>query len=546
MPEPSLNTQPAATGRASRWPVLACGAVWLAYVLVRILAIPSDALVSGGFCHDCAYLANVAGNLHAGKGYVLDALWLVYLQPASLPMAYHNGAPLFPTLVAGLMAPLGVGGVKAGLLVAALSSPALILALLFLVRRWVSSFPAAFGIACAVALFPPVWDLSWVAITDELWIALLIAFLAALVRSERLSMAAWAGVFLGLAWLTRIAAISLVPGLGLWLLLTFGWRRAIPRGILIGVLAAVVSLPWMIHTYKVWGDPLRSDTPTITASHIRAWDLPDQEVVRVWHMPDAPAPASVVFRRDPVRYVKHYLMRLPASVRELIRSTTDSNYLALACLALLMAAAIRLRGLSPWNPALLAILLYTGVFTFFLSVDKYPPDGRYFVLVHALAAVWLAVSVYEVARGWAKGRAGLLPMAALGLAALYLGVGLLPSDIRIVRSRRGVDPYLDRYTKAARAANSQIAHGAPVVVGYHPYLYTMATGAQALAIPEADDGYLRSYMARYHAQAVLLSDEERAFWRPAWETQAGVPTWLHPLGEVDGYWRYRLEDSGSR
>ena len=94
--------------------------------------------------------------------------------------------------------------------------------------------------------------------------------------------------------------------------------------------------------------------------------------------------------------------------------------------------------------------------------------------------------------------------------------------------------------------NDQISHGAPVIVGLYPYIYTVATGAQALAIPEADDGYLRAYMDKYHARTVLLSSEERAYWRPAWQTEAGVPKWLHPLGEVDGYWRYRMEPSGDR
>jgi hypothetical protein len=195
---------------------------------------------------------------------------------------------------------------------------------------------------------------------------------------------------------------------------------------------------------------------------------------------------------------------------------------------------------------LLSVVLYTSVFTFFASMGAHSAEGRYFILVHALLALWLAVSVYWMACAWAKGRRGNLPIAAFGLAALYLAVGLVPTDIRMMRTLRAVDPYLQRYTRAARMTDSQIAHGAPVVVGFHPYIYTVATGAQALAIPEASDGYLLSYMEKYHAQAVLLSDEEIAFWRPAWQNEAAVPKWLHPLGEVDGYWRYRLEPPEDR
>jgi 4-amino-4-deoxy-L-arabinose transferase-like glycosyltransferase len=545
--------------------VLTCCAVWLAYVLVRVVTIPQAPLTAGGFCHDCAYLEDVAQNLRAGKGYVEDGLWLVYLQPDRLPMPYHNGGPLFPTVVAGVMAMFGVSGLKAGFLVAALASPGLIAAFFFLVSRFVPNVAAAFTISFLCALIPSIWEMSWMSLTDELWLALMIACLGALVRIESWSMAVWAGAFFGLAWLTRIAALSVLPGIGLWLLLTLGWRKGLRRGIVIGFVAAVVISPWLIHTARVWGDPLRSDTPTITNSHVRSWDLPDREVYlkggggeaslvwphrevyRVWHMPDPPAAASEVFRRDPVRYLEHWAKGVPATVRELIRSTADSNYLAAALLALLALVAARWQRLSPSNPYLLSAVLYTVVFVLFVAVGGAAgTEGRYFILVHALLALWLAISVHGMTSAWRKERRGVPLMSALCLAALYIAVGLVPSDLRMMRVLRATDPYLLRYTQAARLTDERIAHGEPVIVGNHPYIYAVATGAQALAIPEADDNYLKSFMEKYRARTILLSGEERAYWRPGWQTDAGIPQWLHPLGEVNGYWLYRKESPASR
>src|SRR5262245_31338304 len=60
------------------------------YVALRWLLIPAAGEQAAGFSHASAYLTTVAANLRAGRGYVNDAHWLVFLRPASLPMPYHN------------------------------------------------------------------------------------------------------------------------------------------------------------------------------------------------------------------------------------------------------------------------------------------------------------------------------------------------------------------------------------------------------------------------------------------------------------------------
>ena len=161
-----------------------------AYTIFRVLTLPADPQHAIGMMHDSSYLTIVARNLLAGKGFVLDALWLVPLQPDHLPMPYHNANPLYPISIAitsWLTASMCSGLVS---FASALSGVALILALTFLLTRYVSHPLKAFGIAVLVAAFPPVWVLSWVNLTDGLWLVLMIAFSAALVRSERMEMAA--------------------------------------------------------------------------------------------------------------------------------------------------------------------------------------------------------------------------------------------------------------------------------------------------------------------------------------------------------------------
>src|SRR5438874_222020 len=111
------------------WPV------WVGlglYTAVRLALLPADPEVVPGFSHDSNYIAIVANNLLAGRGYVNDALWLVFLQPEQLPVPYHNANPLFPTAVAGLTWLTGQSAAWTGLALSAASSAALFAALFVL------------------------------------------------------------------------------------------------------------------------------------------------------------------------------------------------------------------------------------------------------------------------------------------------------------------------------------------------------------------------------------------------------------------------------
>src|SRR5205823_2700114 len=104
----------------SEWLLVA--SVLILYVLARMLLIPARAEFTHAFTHDSAYLATTAGNVVSGKGYVNDALWLVFMMPQTLPMPYHNANPLFPTLAAGIAFVGQYDVFRSGFVVAALGS----------------------------------------------------------------------------------------------------------------------------------------------------------------------------------------------------------------------------------------------------------------------------------------------------------------------------------------------------------------------------------------------------------------------------------------
>jgi 4-amino-4-deoxy-L-arabinose transferase-like glycosyltransferase len=494
------------------------------YVVLRVMTLPRDPMHAQGFGHDAAYLAIVAQNLHAGKGFVLDALWLVFLQPARLPMPYHNANPLFPVMTAGAMRLFGLDAPSAGFLISALSSAGLVLALFFLLNRYVPNPYAAFAVAALVALFPPVWQLSWMAQTDEVGVMFVAAFLAALVRIDKLAMAALVGVFFGLAWLVRSAAVMLVPALVIWLLLTHGWRKALARFALLGITAAAISSPWLIHTAKTWGSPFRSDSGPIMNAQVQAWQR-NEQAYRIFHWPTPAPPYAPVLREHTKAFIAYCIKNvLPAPVRELIRSSSDSNYAALALLTALSLLMLSLSVRVLRTPGFISVLVYAALVTALLSTG-FPgfAEGRYFVLLHTLFAAWLFVSVYRTWSDFREGRRGWVRLSALLLAAGYLFVLLPRSDWRLARYQNSISPENFEYMQTARSINRTITGGSPVVVGDHPYFYTVSTGAQALAIPESNDGYLLEYMKKYNARFIFLSEEERTFWRPWWKSENALP-----------------------
>src|SRR5262249_47510198 len=151
---------------ARSWPVWVGLAL---YTALRLALLPSDGAVVGGYGHDSGYITIVADNLLAGRGYVNDAHWLVFLHPDALPMPYHTANPLYPTVVAAVAWLTGRGTVWAGFAVAAVSSSLLFAGLYVIAGRYTARPWQRVALAAAGTFFPAVFEDSLHLLPDALF-----------------------------------------------------------------------------------------------------------------------------------------------------------------------------------------------------------------------------------------------------------------------------------------------------------------------------------------------------------------------------------------
>lgn len=524
---------------------LTIAVILVVYCIFRIWALPVDPLHAYGMGHDSAYLTIVARNLLAGKGFVLDALWLVFLMPEHLPMPYHNANPLYPVLMAFTSGLSGMDLFRSGFLLSAFSGAVLILALTALLSFFSIRPLHALLIAVCAALFPPVWVLSWQNMADGWWLALMIAAIAALVRSEKMIMSLAAGALFGLAWLTRSAASVALPAVAVWLLMTFRLRGAAARLLLIASSAVLVCSPWLMHNKHVWNSPFRSDNGLILASHLESRNYGDR-VVRVWHLPEAPPSALHAIETAPKLVMIRTAMGGIRAVREFIRAAggpggiTASNIFRLSVLfGLTLLAFLQSPGILR-SAGFISLAVYSIMMIGVIAPQSEYTESRYFALIYTLFAVWLAAQLWNRFTSRAPVRSGGAAWAEVTMAVIFMGLCIAPADYELARYMRSVDTEALAYMDAAQVLNRTVAHGSPVVVGNHPYFYTMVTGSQALSIPQSDDPYLLRYMAKYHARYIFLSEEERNFWKPGWESGNGAANGIHARPKIGPYYVYEV------
>jgi len=524
----AITTEPASTPRLTTWSVAIC---LIVYALLRIALIPSAADVTKSFSHDSAYIAIVARNLLAGRGLVNDASWLVFLDPPALPMPFHNANPLYILATAGIAAMSGGDVVRGGLIVSAVSSALLVVAVMWLVSYFTTR-RVALAVAVMASLFPPIYQLSLSMLPDALCLTLSVAFMAAFVRIE--SRGAWiaAGALFGLAWLTRSSSTLMLPAAFVYGLLAWGWRRTIIRCAGVGVAALIVVSPWLWHSYVVWGKPLHSDASYYLIQDIVALKLggsPDDGLLRYWHSTTVPPSTGAILKADPVWFITWVLLGLPKVLKAMGTEWASSSRAAVIALGVLMAATIpllpRLWRRAEWIACALFVATTLGIF----AIRPLSVEVRYLALVSVLAAIVLALLVVRAVADVRRGERGLaMVIAAVGVV---FWLALVPaSDVARMQMMRTPNPVRVQQQALNRQVRDLVRSG-PVVVET-PYFYSYDTQAQALSIPQSDDPYLVAYMNRFGARNVLLSDAEMAFWRPDWSA-GRLPPELHVVARMN-------------
>ena len=497
----------------------------LVYCALRIALIPSTAEFTRAFSHDSAYLASVASNVLTGKGYVNDALWYVFMMPASLPMPYHNANPLFPTATTAVAFVTQLDVFRSGFIVSAASSVILLVSLVSLVRPHLPTVWHALGTAFLVVSFPPVLADSFRFLSDSLCASLIVAFFAILVRAS--SPAGWfaAGVVLGLAWLTRGAVVAIVPALAVYPFLRLRPARAVRSLVFIGVGGLVVASPWLVHTKRVWGSYLRSD-----AGYSIVQDFATEKygsVVKYRHAIEPPPTLTEFVTAAPAAAVR----RVAVGTLKVAKRGLGWWSLHNVVIALTMAGGVlvfclnRRRLLSPEG---IGLLLFGATSLFMLAILGDSFEERYALTFTVLYALFSILGWWQIAQrrhGWPRA-------AAVAIFAL-VWVALMP--FYVVREYRywyTPDSAHTSYRAAAAEVNRRFARGTPVIVGLDPYFYSVETFTPGISFPESSDEFLFRLMDRYGARFIYLTDEEIDLWRPQWRSADGLPGELRLAGNV--------------
>ena len=352
--------------------------VLVGYALLRLLLVPVESTV-GGFSHDSAYIALLAENLVAGNGYINDALWLVFLDPPALPMPFHNANPLYPTLTATLSWITGKSVIWAGFALTATAHAVLIGTLVSLLRPWISAYTPRIMLATLAAFFPPIFESSLVYLPDLVGLVFVLAAVACLVRLEQPLGSILAGVFMGLAWLTRSSEIFALPMIAVFLLFRDGWRGALLRLTLLGMMALVVALPWLLHTASVWGNPFRSDTTYYWLQDYYARGH-HGSIARYWHSPEPPPTLRTLLSREPAGFLSFYIGGAFLFVPHAVAGWSDKHVLIAIILALLgFVAGIRLLARIATHPNTIApvIALVTLAVTLWLGLAPRRARSRF-------------------------------------------------------------------------------------------------------------------------------------------------------------------------
>ena len=510
------------THRSDPWlpHVLFVVAVWAAARIVMALTHPDPSLAFG---HDASYLWIVARNVLEGVGFVNDAHWLIFLHPDELPIPYHNAAPLYPWLVSWMARIPGLDLVSAGYLINAVAGISLVFAVAWLLRHFSVARSSAVAMGLIVALFEPVATVTILYGTNALPLLFGVLTFAAALSKVRFA-ALLAGAFFGLAWLSRSDAILLLPALALYLAVRDGLRPAAGRLIAMGASAAAVASPWLLHTWRVWGDPLRSDSPYYLVQDFVAIRVQGITVWELWHSLEPPEGLLSVVAAHPAEFIAHVAAGVPSVV---IHALADWARLSIPIAGVLavtggIGAVVMVRR-YPLETFALAVLAATHVALW--AIRSLTFETRYFSILALFFGLVCCVGFHAIA---SRLRRGPRPGLAVGLLTTAAAATLLIPSVSNALNLRSPNPEVLAHDEFYSAVDAAATDGGPVVVGDKPYYFTRLTERSSLSIPYSDDAYLLEFMQKYGARHVALTDAEIQFWKPEW-LEGGLPDFLEPV-----------------
>ena len=238
--------------------VLVAIALRLAYLAVRVWRMQAWSIDPAGFGNE---IGHVARSIAAGKGFSSPLLG------DTGPTAWF--APVFPYVLAGVLKLFGADSYAS--FVVALTLNAVFSALtcipVFFIAQRLGGRRQAVWTAWAWAFFPVAVFL----VVDYVWYSVLSTFIGAILLWSTMALRAsnrplaWAGYGLlwGLLLMTNPSFVSLIPFIGVWLILELRkrghpWLRFAGTAVLTAILCC---LPWTLRNYAVFHQfiPFRSN-----------------------------------------------------------------------------------------------------------------------------------------------------------------------------------------------------------------------------------------------------------------------------------------------
>jgi 4-amino-4-deoxy-L-arabinose transferase-like glycosyltransferase len=474
--------------------------------VIRIIAIPSPGFAAGGFTHDSAYIATVADQVRAGHGLVNLALWLVFLQPEKLPMPYHNANPGYPLLVSGVAELLNCDTIRAGLLVSALSNVLLLAGVFFLVNNYSRDWRMPVAASVIVALFPSNFADSLAVLPDGLCTALGVW---SLVFATQKKQSWWsprlAGVLLGAAWLTRSSAALIWLALFWWAFRKFPLGQSVRFiGLAFAAFLIVIS-PWLLHTYRVWGSPLRSDANLMILQDYYARSF-GGDINAYWRSLSPPPSAGTILKTqlpEFTRFYLHQILRLPYSI---VARLTDWRKIYLLPLAGLMIAGLvaarRFWRTFEFQAGLVLVVATLAVLNVRANTFELRYLGPALIVALLLPMVTLNDIFAPASKPYERAIAfmAILCFAGMSLMDVALYRDMTKSSEENIRVRQEVLDVAQYFPGTIIIAN--------------PYYFSYYTGRTALSPPVADKNDLLRYMDKYSVRYMALPTANLSYYYP--------------------------------
>jgi hypothetical protein len=507
------------------------GVLLLSYFLLRLPVTSTAYTSTAAFSHDSAYLLIVARNLIDGLGFINQTNWLLFLNPAHLPMPFHNANPLVPVLIAGFSKVAGVPLDLAAVWISLLGHMILI-ASVYVLARWAAwGVPVSLGVAGLVAILPPQWQESLPIGVDSLATGLMLAMFACALPARSKQGWLWAGLFLGLSWLTRSTILLVMPGFLLWACLRDGWKKAFVQFAMMGSVALAVISPWLWHTAKVWGSPLRSDASYYWFQDYFA-HLGGFNVEQYWRSLALPPSLSEAILRDPSGFLDHWMRGIVMVCYNWLSLWNHAS--KAAALSFLIALGCGLYAAWPWRRSPLFWMCCLGAFLTVLSlgIRAHTVELRYFAPINVMVGFLLIAPLTLTG-------ISLLRKAALSAPLfLYLAFFVIGQDIQTYQALRRPSENLETIRENSLMLTRQLPAGA-VVVSPYPYYFGYFSRLNTISPAYPGIPELLSVMKKYGAQYMLLPKREMDYY------YAGAPTsleaWFIPMEGGLDYQLFQLK-----